>query len=40
LARQLIDTTEARLAVGGSMLLFWLGYFFLFRRIPAGSEAE
>ena len=37
-ARQLIDNTETRLAVGGAMLAFWLGYFFLLRRIPAGSE--
>lgn len=38
--RQLIDTTGTRMAVGGGMLLFWLVYFFLFRRVPAGSEAE
>ncbi len=37
-ARQLIDNTEARLALGGAMLTFWLGYFFVFRRVPAGSE--
>lgn len=37
-ARQLIDTTEARLALGGAMLVFWLAYFFLLRRLPAGSE--
>lgn len=39
-ARQLIDQTEARLALGGVMLVFWLAYFFLFRRLPAGSETE
>lgn len=39
-ARQLIDQTEARLALGGAMLVFWLAYFFLFRRLPAGSETE
>lgn len=37
-ARQLIDNTEARLAVGGAMLVFWLGYFTLLRRVPSGSE--
>ncbi len=37
-ARQLIDNTEARLGLGGAMLAFWLGYFFLFRRVPPGSE--
>ena len=37
-ARQLIDLTEARLALGGAMLVFWLAYFFLLRRLPAGSE--
>ena len=31
-ARQLIVDTGARFAVGGFMLLFWTGYFFLFRR--------
>ncbi len=38
--RQLVDTTEVRLAIGGGMLTFWLAYFFLFRRTPAGSESE
>ena len=37
--RQLVDTTEARLAIGGGMLAFWLGYFVLFRRVPPGSES-
>jgi len=31
-ARQLVDTTPARLSIGGFMLLFWLAYFFAFRR--------
>ena len=31
-ARQLIVDTTARFAVGGGMLLIWLGYFFGFRR--------
>jgi uncharacterized membrane protein SpoIIM required for sporulation len=37
--RQLVDVTETRLAIGGGMLLFWLAYFFLFRRDPQGSES-
>jgi uncharacterized membrane protein SpoIIM required for sporulation len=36
--RQLIDQTEARLAVGWGMMVFWLAYFFLLRRVPQGSE--
>ena len=40
LGRQLIDSTTARLVVGYGMLTFWLAYFFLLRRVPAGSEAE
>ena len=31
-ARQLIDTTSGRFAVGGFMLVFWLTYFFAFGR--------
>lgn len=34
-ARQLIGTTPSRLTVGGAMLVFWLWYFFAFRRDPA-----
>jgi uncharacterized membrane protein SpoIIM required for sporulation len=30
--RQLIDATPMRLAIGGGMLCFWLGYFFTFAR--------
>lgn len=37
-ARQLIDNTPARLAVGYGILAFWLAYFFLFRRIVVTSE--
>jgi uncharacterized membrane protein SpoIIM required for sporulation len=37
-ARQLIDNTDARLGLGGAMLALWLSYFFLFRRVPPGSE--
>ena len=40
LGRQLIDNTTTRLIVGYGMLAFWLGYFFLLRRVPPGSEAE
>jgi uncharacterized membrane protein SpoIIM required for sporulation len=38
--RQLVDDTTTRLGIGGAMLAFWLGYFFLFRRVPPGSESE
>lgn len=31
-ARQLIDTTSGRFAVGGFMLVFWLTYFYAFGR--------
>ena len=31
-ARQLIQSTPARLGVGGGMLVFWLNYFFVFGR--------
>ncbi len=30
-ARQLVDATPGRLAIGGFMLAFWLAYFFAFR---------
>lgn len=33
-ARQLVDTTSGRFAVGGFMLVFWLTYFFAFAREP------
>jgi uncharacterized membrane protein SpoIIM required for sporulation len=35
--RQLVDNTPGRLAVGGFMLVFWLVYFFAFRRRPQGA---
>lgn len=35
-ARQLVDTTPGRFAVGGFMLMFWLVYFFAFKRRPQG----
>lgn len=34
-ARQLIDNTPERLAVGGTVLVLWCGYFFAFRRDAA-----
>lgn len=34
-ARQLIDATPSRLTLGGAMLVWWLWYFFAFRRDPA-----
>lgn len=36
-ARQLVDSTPGRFAVGGLMLAFWCAYFFGFRRDPQGS---
>ncbi|GGC33843.1 membrane protein [Novosphingobium marinum] len=36
-ARQLVDDTGGRLAIGGFMLLFWCAYFFAFGR-GRGSE--
>ena len=38
--RQLIDNTPARMTVGYTILAFWIAYFFLFRRVPPGSEAQ
>jgi hypothetical protein len=37
-ARQLIDNTPGRLAVGGFMLLLWIAYFFAFRRDVDGAR--
>ncbi len=37
--RQMVDVTQTRLLIGGGMLGFWLSYFFLFRRVPPGSES-
>ena len=39
-ARQLIDHTAGRFAVGGFMLTFWLAYFFAFRRNDEGAETS
>ncbi|MCB2089355.1 MAG: stage II sporulation protein M [Sphingomonadaceae bacterium] len=36
--RQLVQDTYAQLAIGGIMLAFWLGYFFLFRRTPREAQ--
>jgi len=38
-ARQLIDNTPGRFAVGGTMLLLWLLYFYAFRRETDGGES-
>lgn len=35
-ARQLVDSTPSRLIVGTFMLVFWIGYFFAFRRRSLG----
>ncbi|WP_226016077.1 stage II sporulation protein M [Novosphingobium sp. FKTRR1] len=39
-ARQLLDSTASRLIVGGFMLVFWIGYFFAWRRdrLPLGED--
>lgn len=37
-ARQLVDTTPGRFAVGGFMLMAWLVYFFAFQRRPQGAS--
>lgn len=39
-ARQLIVTTEARLAIGIAMLAWWLWYFFGFARSPSPKSSE
>ena len=36
--RQLVDGTANRFLIGGSMLAFWLAYFFLYRTAPAREE--
>jgi uncharacterized membrane protein SpoIIM required for sporulation len=38
-ARQLIDNTAGRFAVGGFMLVFWLTYFFAFRGRGDGAAS-
>jgi uncharacterized membrane protein SpoIIM required for sporulation len=38
-ARQLIDNTPGRFAVGGFMLVFWLTYFFAFRGRSDGTAS-
>ncbi len=38
-ARQLVDNTPGRFAVGGSMLALWSAYFFAFRRLPDSGDA-
>ena len=40
LGRQLINDTTQRLVVGYTILTLWLTYFYLFRRVPATSDAE
>jgi ABC-type nickel/cobalt efflux system permease component RcnA len=38
--RQLIDNTQGRFTVGGFMLVFWIGYLFVWRRgRVAGGQA-
>jgi len=38
-ARQLIDNTPGRYTVGGTVLLFWLAYFYAFRGRTEGGDA-
>jgi uncharacterized membrane protein SpoIIM required for sporulation len=35
-ARQLVNTETMRFAIGGTMLLLWLSYFYLLRLAPRG----
>lgn len=36
--RQLVDTLPGRFAIGGFMLVFWIGYLFVWRRGRDGEE--
>lgn len=36
--RQLVASSESRFLIGGSFLVFWLAYFFLYRPKRAGDE--
>jgi uncharacterized membrane protein SpoIIM required for sporulation len=36
--RQLVAGSESRFLIGGSLLVFWLAYFFLYQPPPAGDE--
>ncbi|WP_324073984.1 MAG: stage II sporulation protein M [Erythrobacter sp.] len=36
--RQLVDGTASRFLIGGTMLAFWLAYFFLYRTPPTRDE--
>jgi uncharacterized membrane protein SpoIIM required for sporulation len=36
--RQLVEDTAGRFLIGGSMLLFWLSYFILYRPVPPPGE--
>ncbi|PLK23506.1 hypothetical protein C0V72_09515 [Porphyrobacter sp. TH134] len=39
--RQLVEGTASRFLIGGTMLLFWLAYFVLYRPgVPAGDAAQ
>jgi hypothetical protein len=35
--RQLVDGAEGRFLIGGSMLIFWLAYFILYRPRAVGE---
>ena len=38
--RQLVDDTAGRFVIGGTMLLVWLSYFFLYRVEPAPGRGD
>lgn len=37
--RQLVEATSGRFLIGGTMLVFWLSYFFLYRPAPRPDDA-
>jgi uncharacterized membrane protein SpoIIM required for sporulation len=37
--RQLVEDTGSRFLIGGTMLVFWLAYFILYRPAPRAAEA-
>ncbi len=38
-ARQLVETIPGRFAIGGFMLVFWIAYFFAFKRKSGGEDS-
>jgi hypothetical protein len=37
--RQLVEDTGSRFLIGGTMLVFWLAYFILYRPAPRAGDA-